>query len=299
MQTVQIAIGDPVVASAIQSILKSLCDPGILTGFELSASAADTLTINPGAALTDSGVMILETEQQNEQFTLSVAPANYTVFYSYVPTNNFGGNPATLTIQPGLVPASGFTNGVLLGWIIYPGGSAPLDPATMFLSAPRLRISRDPALGQSTFQNLYAPFSGIWSQLSLSGPTPTINEGYNATYKAPVTKILNGGGTVMQVSYVVPFTVPRLGLGQVALQIQTDQGTLVTLTVLDNAGNVITPNGINFFTNSAMSKNILTIPGGNGLVPNSQMFLQLAFKINPTFSASLQSMGISSYTDPF
>jgi len=299
MQRVQIAIGDPVVASTIQSILKSICNPGILSGFELTASAADTLTINPGSALADSGVMIIEDEPQNQQFALTVAPANYTVYYQYLPTNNFGGNPATLVVQPGLVPAEGFINGVVIGWIIYPGSSVPLDAVKMFLSAPRLRLARDPELDPSTFLTQYAPFTGRWTQLSLTGPAPVVTESYNATYKAPITKVINGGGTVTQVSYIMPFSVPRLGLGQIALRIQTDAGTLATLTVLDSQGNILTPNGMNFFTNTAMGSHILTMPGGNGLLPNSEMFLHLALKINPTFSASIQAMGISSYTDPF
>src|SRR5271163_420425 len=108
MQNIYIAIGDPVTAETIQNILDAIAVPAILSGFNLSAPASDQIAVSPGSALTDSGVIINESEIGIIQFTQTVQPANYTILYSYVPSTNFGGNPAVLTLQPGLVPSAGF-----------------------------------------------------------------------------------------------------------------------------------------------------------------------------------------------
>jgi hypothetical protein len=299
MQRVEIAIGDPVQAGPLQEMFRSLVDSGILSGFELSASAADTISLNAGVAFADSGVFIVETEQQFIPFTLTVAPANFTVYYQYTPNNNFGGQDAILSLQPGLVPALGFTNGVVLGWIQYPGGSVPLDPNSMFLSAPRLRLSQDPNKLLGEFNTVFAPLSTRWSLLSLTGPAPVISESYNATYKAPVTQLTNAGLVISRSSYVLPFRVPREGIGMIQAQLLVSSGAVATFTLLDSQGNTVTPLGFNFYTNVPMQISQLRIPYAAGLVPNSEMLLQISLEINPSFSVILQSLGISSYTDPF
>jgi hypothetical protein len=302
MQQVIIAIGDPVVSESLQEIFSSIMTPGIISGMQLTTAAADTLAIEPGVALTDSGVFIFESELLTRPITLSVAPANYTVYYSYVNSNNFGGNPANLTVQTGLIPAVGFKNGVILGWIQYPGGSVALDPNSMFVSAPRLQLAADPAKLPNNFEKSFAPFSPKWSQVSFTGPLPTITDFYDPTYKSIITKVTNSGITLSSTTYVVPIQVPRLGLGEIEVELQTDAPSSVTVTVVDSQGNQIVPIGpslLNEFTNTPMQMQVLRVPFAAGLTPNSEAFIQFVIQIQPSYSVRFKSIGTSSYTDPF
>lgn len=300
MQRVIIALGDPVVSESIQEILSDLCDPGILKGYELTAATANTVTVNPGVAMTDSGVLIIEDEQRNMPFTLTVSPQNFTVFYQYIPTKNFGGNPATLTLQPGLIPAEGFVNGVVIGWIKYPGSSVALDPDTMFIQANSFRLEKPIDKLSDEYTMVYGPFDSKWTQLSTSGPVSTVSSAYDVTYKGPVTKIENATLLPLaQSSWLIPFRVPHYGVGKVGIELQVDSGAIATITVLDKLGNEIVPAAQNFFTNSPMAFQVLPIPANVGLETNDEMFVKLAFSIQPSFAIRIKAVGISSYTDPF
>src|ERR1035437_440414 len=115
MQSQIIATGDPETSTTLQEIIRDIVDQGVLRGCELVTVGPVILGVNPGVALTDSGVLIVETELKQLLFTQTVSPQNYTVAYQYTPSKNFGGNPATLALQPGLIEAVGFVNGVVLG----------------------------------------------------------------------------------------------------------------------------------------------------------------------------------------
>lgn len=297
-QRVIISIGDPVVSGSIQEILKSISDPGIFRGFNFNTPSGNTLSISPGSALTDSGVLIVETEERNLTFNLTVAPANFTVYYSYITTKNFGGNPAVLTVQPGLINPENFTNGVILGWVKYPGGSIPLN-TSMFISGPRFRLSKPTNFRSDEYDTQYAPLSNKWTQYSVTGPSPSISEYWDVDYKSPITKISNPGTLLSRSKYVLPFRVPYSGVGKVQIELQSDSGSNATINILDKKGNIITPPEMNFFTNFEMERHTLTVPSSPDLTPNSEAFILLSFDIQPTFSVRLKSVGISSYVEPF
>ena len=228
MQSQFIATGDPVTSVSLQQIFQSLANPGVLEGNELIAVTSSILGVSPGTALTDSGVFIIESEVKQLAFTLTVSPQNYTVYYQYVTSKNFGGNPATLTMQTGLVEADGFVNGVVLGWVLYPGGSVPLN-SSMFVSAPRFRLQQSPSTGVNSYINLFPPFDYKWTQVTASGPLTTVSTQYNSTYKAPITTLQNT--TLLPLSattWLIPFTVPDLGIGRIQVELQVDSGALAT-----------------------------------------------------------------------
>jgi len=307
MQRIEIAVGDPVDAAVLQEILSSLVDPGILKGFQLSTTSSNTIAILAGAAMTDSGVLIVEDEMLTRQITLTINPANYTIYYSYGPNATFGGNPATLYVQPGLIeaydPSTGlhFPNGVVLGWLQYPGGSVALNDS-MFISGPRVGVLQPVAKNKDEFQTVYSPLSRLWSPISISGPLPdiVIDENYDSGVKAPVTTITNTSTTTQNiVKYLVPFRVPSAGVGQVEVWLRTDSGTSISIYLQSGPGVQITPSNFDIFNNTAMSRQVLQIPASANLEANSEMFVVIQITMNPTYSAGIKSVGISSYTDPF
>jgi hypothetical protein len=297
MQSILIPQGAPVVASDIQEILTFLASPGILQGMSLIAANASAIGLTPGAALTDSGIIIYETEQQTIPFTASVNSANYTIYYSYTPNNNYGGQTGQLSIQKGLIAPENFSNGVLLGWLVYPGGSVQLN-GSMFISAPRLKLTEDVVKTQGNFLMHYPPFSSKLVQSYLSGPQPTLSDLWDGTNNLPYSQWINPSGSVSTSIYNLPFSVPYQGLGQIQIECQTQTGSMLTVNILRRNGQVIAPTPINFFTNTAMQKQTLSIPQGV-LGANEDLVLQMRFEIQPTYSIIIRSIGLSCYTEPF
>ena len=271
--------------------------PGILSGFNLIAYSSSIIGIEPGSAMTDSGVLIIEDELQQYPFTQSINPANYTIYYSYAPSLNFGGNPAVLNIQIGLIDPANFSNGVILGWLLYPGSSAPLN-TSMFVSAPRLKLTEPSQKVINNFITDYPPFVPKLTLASVAGPSLTVTDSYDGANFCPITTFTNAAGSLSTSVYLLPFKVPLYGLGQVLLELSTQTGALLTVTILRRDGSEVTPNGVNYYTNSTMFKNVLSIPQGI-LSPNEDVCLKLQMAIQPTFNVVVRSLGISSYTEPF
>jgi hypothetical protein len=230
-------------------------------------------------------------------FTASVNPANYTIYYSYTPNNNYGGQTAQLSIQNGLISTDTFSNGVLLGWLVYPGNSVALN-SSMFISAPRLKLTENEAKIKGNFIVSYSPLSTKWLQISLTGPQPVVTDLWDGANFTNYTQLVNNSGSLSTATYGFPFTVPYEGLGQVQVECSTQSGSILTVTLLRRNGQEINPSTNNFFTNSGMTKQILSIPQGI-LLPNEDVVLKLKFQIQPTYSVIVRSLGISSYTEPF
>ena len=303
MQRITIATGDLVVAANIQEILYSLSDPGILNGLQITTTASDTIAITPGTALMDSGLLYVEDEQRIQAFPLSVAPSNYTLYYQFTNSQTFGGNPALLVLQPGLIPPTSFTGGYIVGWILYPGGSVPLSPTSMFISGPRLRLSRPQEKQPNEFQMNYAPFSPKWMQQSLVGVSPVISDLFDVPSNTILTKATNLSGVISRSNYYLPFKVSSFGIGELTAEVQADSGSLVTVSIVASNGveSIPTPLGTNQWTNVPMTLRVFKIPAAanSSLTSGSQAFLKVRFELQPLFSAQIKSLGVSSYTDPF
>jgi hypothetical protein len=97
------------------------------------ALAPDQLVLSPHSVIFENGVVLIEDELT--QFTIpTTAPsANYTLAYEHEDVDIVGGVAATLTLKGGLL--SEVDNGVVLGWVKYPGGSVALDDAMLYANA--------------------------------------------------------------------------------------------------------------------------------------------------------------------
>jgi hypothetical protein len=293
-----IALGDPVVAASIQEILKSLVVPGILRGFDMTAPTSTSIAIQPGAAMSDSGVVLVDNEIRTLPFTPTVAPSNFTIYYQYQTSTVFGGAPASLQMQAGLLPAQGFAGGVLIGWVRYPGGSVTLNAQSHFTSAPRVRVEPPQPTRQGEFQTLFSPFSSKWVFQSIVGPTPVVQDAWNGAIPAVLTSLSNTGLSLSNSVLVIPIEVPTYGFHRLAFEASVDSGANLTVTILDKNGTTILPVESNFFTNVAMARRELTIPYNVNLAPHQQAFIRLACDIQPLNFIRFKSIGISSDANP-
>lgn len=302
MQQIFIAIGDPVTAEGIQTILFALAVPSILTGMELTAPTSDQIAVSPGSALTDSGVIISETEIKllgPPQYTLqTVQPKNYTILYQYTPSNNFGGNPAVLVLQDGLIPPSSFQNGIILGWLKYPGASVALTNS-MFVSAKRVKVDEDIEQQPGVFLSRYAPFSPLLTRVSTTGPFPTVSESYDGGTFSPLTTIQNTGGSLSTSVYILPFQISPFGLGKISVEMAISSQASCTVTLMKKDGTSVQPIGNNFFTNQGMSNIVLTFDQANNFSPGQVCYIHFLMTIQPTNTVTFRSIGTSADTEPF
>ncbi len=299
MQKIIIALGDTVVASSIQQILRSLSKPGILDGFEFSAADTDLIGISPGVALADSGVLIIEDEIKTIQFTPTVQPGVFTIYYRYMPSSNFGGNAATMAMQAGTLDPETFDNGVILGWFRYPGASAPLS-ASMFISAPRMKLSAPVEKQDGVYSRFYPPFGYLLTRTASSGPFVTLSESYDGSIRAPVTTVQNTGVGVATAKYILPFTVPAYGLGRISAEFSVSAQASVRFSLLKKDGiTVIQPLNQEFFINTPMGEKVMNLPQDLLMgMENETAYVQIELSLQSANAFVLRSLGISSYTEP-
>jgi hypothetical protein len=293
MQRVIIELGDPVVAESIQEILKDLTTPGILKGFSFSVSAPQILAISPGAAVTDDGVLIIEDE--TKEVAVPTQPGNYTVVYQYTPTNNLGGNPAILSIQPGFFDSDTFEHGVILGWIAYPGGT--VIPSSQFISGRRLRLLPPVETQPGYWISEQAPLTTKWIRYSLAGPAPAVVDTYSPIYKALITTVSGMGSINSTAEYYVPFDVPFYGVGKVAVDLQTDGNSMITVSMVNNLGVEYSPLN-NAFINTSKARKILDLPVGSSFTEGTVCYVKLRFSLQPGATALVQRVSISSNKEP-
>jgi hypothetical protein len=298
MQSLNIPIGAPVDAESLQQIFSSLAAPGILTGFQLSASAADQIAISPGGALTDSGIFIFESEIQTLPFTQTVQPGNFTIYYQYQQSQVFGGTSAQIQMQSGLIPEDLFSNGVILGWLQYPGGSAALA-TSMFVSAKRYRLDQPAEKNQGVFLTRYAPFSTSLTLTGATGSFPVVTEAYSGSLFAPVTTIQNTGAIVSNAAYIYPFQIQPYGLGKILVEFSITASASCTINLMRSDGTVVSPIESNFFINQSMQVVELSFAQSNNFVPGNVAYIQFVLAMQPANSMTIKSIGNSAYTEPF
>ena len=123
--------GSPVTASSIKTLVNAITSyrSAILSGNEFIADAANRLRINPGISVTHEGIIIIETEPKLITINNTSLAVDYTVYYYHKDAEVSGGVAAVLTMDTGLLSS---VEGVILGYIRYPGGSVPLSNPILY-----------------------------------------------------------------------------------------------------------------------------------------------------------------------
>lgn len=122
-----INFGHPADASGIKTINQQFFAPAVLRANEplLQAVAPDQVLINPHSCVFVDGIVLVETEIHPVTIDTSPASANYTIYYTHEDEDLVGGVAALLHTDSGIKQS--VENGVILGWVIYPGGSVQVD----------------------------------------------------------------------------------------------------------------------------------------------------------------------------
>jgi len=119
-------------ASKVKEMNQQLFAAQVLRADEpfISAYPPDQILVRPHAVIFDSGLLLIEDEIQNFTIETSYNSADYTIYYEHIDEDIIGGVAATLKIVFGLLDS--VTNGVVLGWVVYPGGSVPVTNSMIY-----------------------------------------------------------------------------------------------------------------------------------------------------------------------
>jgi hypothetical protein len=288
--------GSPVVASSLKKINSAFVPPGILKGFEFLADSPSRLRVNPGVALTNQGVLIIEDEFKYLTLVNTSTPVDYTVFYDHNDQDVSGGVAANLTIQQGLLTAS-VIKGVILGYIRYPGGATPLS-SSHFIQQPPLQIgSVQPK--RETADWLIPIKSKGYMVTGTTGGVITITDTFDISGSKPemYVRFRNNALVSGAVTLTFPFKVNDLPYANLQMLIGTDVNASLTPSIIDSTG-ASESLGASFSGNPGLVLHTISIPRNLVQTPNSIIYLQLELSMAVNREVKIQALGLNTFNLP-
>lgn len=301
-QRIEIVPGDDITGQSLQDIFHALVQPGILQGFELQANET-SVRIKPGVGVMDSGVFIYEDEEiDTNALSLGSGPQDFTVLYMYVPSKTFGGEPASLRVEAGLLDPNTFRGGLILGWIRHSGG--PGLKQKDFIQGRRIKLGIPREKIKDEFVVSFAPLSTKWAQAS--GDTLSVVEGWNTNYNGIVTALSNSTASLQIATYYFPILIPATGLGQLLLESEIPNIANLQVSLIDTAGVEYMPppppNATsNMWTLTArpMERKIMSVPQNLTLERGKVAYMKMHMNLQSGATLRFKTIGFSSYTEPF
>ncbi len=233
---------------------------GVYRGFELGVDSAFNLTIAPGSGCQHNGIVWQEDAELTLVFTATAAPKIETVvaIHDNQPTI-IGGAAVTYELRSGAITDAALSNGVVVGWIYYPGGSVNLDvshlveaPSRLSDEAAALAVDTAPVKLLPSF-HAYSDIAGMGANVVFDGETkanllatprmlPPQLDGANFVVYQDVTKT---GGPVVFESLVQHFPFFATAYRPVSFDFYLDMTATATIDVelRDTDLNIVTISG--------------------------------------------------------
>lgn len=284
--------GAPVIASTIKEMSASFITSAVLSGYRFSVESSNTLRVNPGVASTNEGVLIIEDESKFVEITNTSVSKDYTVYYEHTDVDITGGSAAELTKVEGLLTASD-VNGVILGYVKYPGGGIPLSNSH-FIQEPELAIG---ILRPNDFDGeSIIPINQ--SSFLVNGTVGTINvtTALDTSPYSVYTKVRNNGLTSGSTSLVFPFKVGSQPFGKYQLRIATDVNTLITPEIVGTDNVAYTFASISGLTNITYNEEL--IPKDVEQNQNELVYFKLNVQLAASREVKIQLVSLNSYGLP-
>lgn len=313
MQTRIWNFGDLFSAIRVGRTLESRYYSQVFSGFELTTADVDEIAVAPGTGIVVStpeghtdptGKILIENTTQSVFFDTTVSPQNYTLVYVHNDELISGGAPAVLTLVNGLYTS--YTDGLILGWLIYPAGALALDD-TMLYNAPSPFKVNPYALQWDRFADvLHPPMAGmvvsvpnIWITLPAS-----VVAGVGSYYDivcglgAPVGSMVE----LMTMHTLKTWNGEIVYPTQVSFECEVPLSASAQMVVnmLDTAGAV--HDSMTVPAGTAWAEHWWQIDrdfSGGTWTANGTFMLQWQFTLDATFSAKLGRLIVSSRDLPF
>jgi hypothetical protein len=289
--------GSPVVASSLKSLNQAFVTSAILNGNEFVVDGTDRLRINPGSAVTDEGVIIIEDEAKFLTITNTSVPVDYTVFYFHDDQDISGGVPAVLTLDTGLLTEAD-VSGVILGYVRYSGGAVPLA-TEHFIQPPLLKIGDfKPTVDNSDW--LVPIRNQGYLVTTTTGSTIDITDTFDISGTSPemFVKFRNNTGSTGGVILTFPFKVKERPYAILQTIIATDINVLMTASFVDTAGTVFALNTIPFTNETTLTLKTEDIPRQAVQTSNTIVYIQIDVSVAASREFLLQSIGLNQFNLP-
>lgn len=288
--------GSPIVASSLKKMNAAYAPAGVLKGFEFLVDSPNRIRVAPGAAVTNQGVIIIENEAKFLSIVNSSTPADYTIYYEHADQDVTGGVSAALIFQSGLLTAD-VVSGVILGYVRYPGGAAPLSSAHFVQSAPLQLGSIKPK--RTTAPWLVPVKSHGYMATGTSGGVITLTDTFDITGSKPemYLKMRNNSLAVGSLTLTFPFKVMDFPYSILQMVISTDINASIVPSVIDSQGN--TQILAAAFTGSpTLVLQTVAIPRTLIQTSNTLIYLQLQMSIAVNKEAKIQAVGLNTFNLP-
>ena len=287
--------GSPVVAKSLKTMTHSLVGPSVLSGMVFAVDAPNRMRVGPGTAVTNQGVIVIETEAKTIVIPTGSNPVNYTVYYQHVDEDVSGGVSAALTLGLGLLTPE-VVQGVILGYVVYPGGAAPLS-TEYFVQIPPLAIGR-------AAPNKYdipwtIPIAGHgFIRTAVSGQALTYGDSFDLTPTVSMyTYIRNNGTAIGNATYTFPFKVGQLPFAMLQTNVSIDINATLQPIFIDSAGSSFVLGSPLTGAPSIALKEI-SLPPSAVQHPNSLVYIQFMLSLAVGKIIKIQGLGLNPYNSP-
>jgi hypothetical protein len=284
--------GDLVDTGDLPTMMSNIMSPGRLIGNEFIVAASDFMDITAGSCLLPDGVLVLEDETKSLVIPNSSLATDYTVIYQLEDTRTLGGSPAILRLLSGVKRQEDFTDGTILGWIRYPGGSIPIS-ASFFIQPSHIRITKTSA---NFYYSNNCPLNAI--RPSTTGWTESIDY----VLSEACSRFVNTSVLPSNYTLRIPFTIPTSQPRKLITRLLVDFNCLVTFSInLKGTTIALSPNsGLVSNTGTIITREF-NIPYSADLVwePGSTAYIECYIDSQPSRGVSIAYVGLTLEPTPF
>lgn len=287
----------PAYAEDLKSLTSALTTAGVMNGFKFQVDGPSRMRIEPGIAVTHQGIILVEDENQYETIENTSNSVDYTVYYSHVDSQVSGGVKANLRVTPGLFKAEDI-EGVILGYVRYPGGGIPLNSAH-FIQAPTLQLAN--YLPSRENVDWIVPINKAgYIKTNETGATLTVTDVFETSPTSVYLRVRNdnvvpGGG---QLDLIFPFKVNSIPYSLVQFRMQIDNSVAVNVSLIDTSDTERALHTGQLQSQPSIYLFNLTIPREAILEANKMCYLKFHIDAPITRACKLQGVGLSIYNLP-
>ena len=289
--------GSPVVASSLKTLNSAFVTSAILNGNEFVVDGTDRLRINPGTAVTGQGVIIIEDETKFLTIVNTSIPVDYTIFYSHVDADISGGIPAILTLDTGLLDEASI-EGVILGYVRYPGGAVPLAPEH-FVQPPILKIGDfGPRVDNA---NWLVPIkSQGFMTTTITGSTIDVTDTFDISGTKPEMYVKFRNNTVSTGGLIItiPIKVDERPFAIFQATLSTEINVLITPSFIDSDGTVFALVTTAYTNEPTLTLKTEDLPRAAVQTSNTLVYIQLDISLAASREFLLQSIGLNQFNLP-
>ncbi len=294
-----INFGDTVLADRINQISTAIVEAGVLSGAEFSVFDSETLAVGPSSVMLPT-LLLEETASTNLLIDLSAGAKNYTVVYEHQNQNVQGGVAAQLLLRDGIFSFGDLENTVILGWVLYPGGSVQLEKS-FFIEAPKLQITNPTTFPSDIMLPQYLNKIHVQREESTPGSITQTDVYDDVNFKA-FLELENTAANTQTIEHLFPFVVVATPPDRLIAEVSAELNANVTVRLLAEDGTYFaaTNNEISNTSNLFEFREMTVQDMDDSLfAPDRPYFVSLTTQLGAGKKAFISLVGTNSNFLPF